>query len=179
MAKFAVIDKKRIGDEKMEMSCKRKRLLVFFILVVVAVGVVPVSVRAKSKGYLFSYKKATAYMGGPAKTLIKKAGNPKSKKVKKSCAYNGKDRTYAYKDFILYTYSNTDNGTEYVNGITFLTNKVSTKEGIRIGSSYSAVKKKYGNGKEQFGIYTYQKGNCKLQIEVTDDKVTNIRYVLK
>jgi hypothetical protein len=138
----------------------------------------PVSVQAKSKGYVFTYKKASAYMGGKAQSLIKKAGKPKSKTVKKSCAYKGKDRTYKYKDFILYTYSDSDNGPEYVNGITFLTDKVSTKEGIKIGSSYDSVKKKYGNAKDQFGVYTYKKGNCKLQIEVTDDEVTNIRYVL-
>jgi hypothetical protein len=148
-------------------------------MVMALVAVCPVSTQAKSKGYVFSYKKSSVYMGGPAKTLIQKAGKPKSKKATKSCAYKGKDRTYAYRDFILYTYSNSDNGTEYVNGITFLTSKVATKEGIRIGSSYSAVKKKYGSGKEQFGVYTYKKGNCKLQIEVTDDEVTNIRYVLK
>lgn len=98
--------------------------------------------------------------------------------MKKSCAYKGKDRTYKYKDFILYTYSNSDKGAEYVNGITFLTSKVSTKEGIRIGSPYSSVKKKYGEVKDRFGVYTYKKGKSKLQIEVTDDVVTNIRYII-
>lgn len=117
-------------------------------------------------------------MGGPAKKFIKKAGKVKSKKVKKSCAFKGKDRTYKYKNFILYTYSNSDKGAEYVNGVTFLTSKVSTKEGIHIGSPLSSVKKKYGNAKEQLGVYTYKKGSCKLQIEVTDDVVTNIRYIL-
>jgi hypothetical protein len=156
----------------------RKWVAVLLVMAML-VTACPVGLQAKSKGYIFTYKKASVYMGGPAKKLIQKAGKPKSKKAEKSCAYKGKDRTYEYKDFILYTYSNSDNGAEYVNGITFLTSKAVTKEGIRIGSSYSAVKKKYGNGKEQFGIYTYQKGNCKLQIEVTDDKVTNIRYVLK
>ena len=99
--------------------------------------------QAKAKGYQFTYKKVTVYMGGPAAKLIKKAGK----------------------------------GTEYVNGITFLTNKVSTKEKIKIGSSYSAVKKKYGNKKDYLGVYTYKKGGSKLQVEVTDDVVTNIRYI--
>lgn len=133
---------------------------------------------AKSKGYVFSYKGVTVSIGGAAKKIIKKAGKPKSKKVKKSCAYKGKDRTYKYKDFILYTYSNSDKGAEYVNGITFLTSKVSTKEGIHIGSTYKSVKKKYGKAKDNFGVYTYKKGKCKLQIEVTDDVVSNIRYII-
>ncbi len=136
------------------------------------------SARAKSKGYVFSYKGATATMDGKANKLMKKAGTPKAKKATKSCAYKGKDYTYKYNDFILYTYSNSDKGKQYVNGITFLTSRVSTKEGIRIGSTLEQVKKKYGKGSEKFGVYTFKKGNCKMQIEITDDEVTNIRYIV-
>ena len=52
------------------------------------------------------------------------------------------DRVYQYEDFILYTYSNSNKGKEYVNGITFLTDKVKTKEGIKIGSTLKQVQKK-------------------------------------
>ena len=95
----------------------------------------------------------------------------------KSWAYDGKDRTYQYKDFILYTYSNSDKGTEYVSGITFRTDKVSTKEGIKIGSTEEEMLEAYGDAKAKYGIYTYQKGKSKLQFEVSDGKVKNIRYV--
>lgn len=155
-----------------------KKLFVFGVLMVLAVYGLPAAAEAKVEGYEFTYKKATVHMGGEAKKLIQKAGKPKNKKVKKSCAYEGKDRTYKYKDFILYTYSNSDHGAEYVNGITFLTSKVSTKEGIHIGSSYRSVKEKYGSAKDRFGVYTYKKGAGKLQIEVTDEVVTNIRYII-
>lgn len=155
-----------------------RKFLVMSLLMALILGGQTAPSRAKQKGYVFSYKGATVSMGGAAKKLLKKAGKPKSKKVKKSCAYKGKDRTYKYKDFILYTYSNSDKGAEYVNGITFLTSKVSTKEGISIGTPYKKVKKKYGKAKDNFGIYTYKKGTCKLQIEVTDDVVTNIRYII-
>ena len=154
------------------------RIMSLVLLMALVICAVPMKAEAKSKGYKFKYKKVTVYMGGPAKKLIKKAGKPKSTKVKKSCAFKGKDRTYKYKNFILYTYSNSDNGPEYVNGITFLSTKVSTKEGIHIGSSFDEVKAKYGNGTDNFGVYTYKKGKCKLQIEVTDDKVTNLRYIM-
>lgn len=133
--------------------------------------------QAKSAGYQFTNKKVTISMHSNAKKFLKKAGTPLKKKVTKSCAYDGKDRTYTYKDFILYTYSNSNNGPEYVNGITFLTSNVKTKEGIKIGSTLQDVKKKYGTVKDNFGIYTYKKGKCKLQIEITDGKVTNLRYV--
>ena len=134
--------------------------------------------KAKDKGYQFTYNKVTIYMGGPAKDFIKKAGKPVSYKESKSCAYKGKDRTYQYDDFILYTYSNSDKGAEYVCGITFLTNKVQTKEGIKIGTDQKNITKKYGKAKAKYGIYTYKKGNSKIQIEVTNKKVSNIRYVL-
>lgn len=160
----------------------RKRVAAIGMSLVLAVGILsvkvsPVTARAAAKEFKFTYKKATVQIGGAAKKLIKKAGKPIKKTAKKSCAYKGKDRTYKYKDFILYTYSNSDNGPEYVNGITFLTSKVSTKEGIRIGSAYSSVKSKYGKGKDVFGIYVFKKGKSKLQIEVADDKVKNLRYI--
>ena len=138
-----------------------------------------VNLQAASKGYIFTYKGANVRMGGKAKKLIKKAGEPEKKKVSKSCAYDGKDRTYQYKDFILYTYSKKDDGSEYVNGITFLTNQVVTKEGIRIGSSLEDVEKAYGKVKQELGVYNYVKGSCRLQIMVTDGKVSNIRYQKK
>lgn len=159
----------------------KKKAVVSGLGLVLAAGILaaasPVTARAASKEFRFTYKKATVRIGGPAKKLIKKAGKPVKKKAKKSCAYKGKDRTYKYRDFILYTYSDSDKGPEYVNGITFLTSKASTKEGIHIGSNFSRVKQKYGKGKNSFGIYTYKKGKSKLQIEVTGDKVTNIRFI--
>lgn len=137
----------------------------------------PVPVMAASNGYKFTYKGVTVSMHKKAKKLIKKAGTPVSKKSSKSCAYDGYDRTYKYEDFILYTYSKSDKGAEFINGITFLTDKVSTKEGIKIGSSYDDVVEAYGRGSSNYGVYTFKKGKCSLQMEIKDGKVANIRYV--
>lgn len=158
-------------------NCRLGKRILAIMLLVAVVGMVYAPVQAKTRGYVFSYKGVTVGMHEQAKKFLQKAGKPGAKKVKKSCAYDGKDRTYKYKDFILYTYSNSDQGDEYVNGITFLTNKVSTKEGIKIGSSLDQVIQKYGKAKDNFGVYTYKKGKSKLQIEVTDDVVSNIRYI--
>lgn len=151
--------------------------LTLVIALCLMMSIMTVPAKAKSKGFLFKYKGVTVGMHDKAKKLIKKAGKPIAKKTTKSCAYKGKDRTYKYKNFILYTYSHTNKGTEYINGITFLNNKVSTKEKIKIGSTLKSVNKKYKNGKESFGIYTFKKAKSKLQIEITDDVVTNIRYI--
>ena len=106
------------------------KLAVVCLTAVVAIGGVSMPASAKSKGYVFKYKGVSVTMNGAAKKLIKKAGKPSKKTVKKSCAYKGKDRTYTYKDFQLKTYSKTNNGAEYVSEIRFRSNKAVTKEGI-------------------------------------------------
>ena len=159
----------------MKKSIFAKIITVIMAIVLVAGGV-SFPAKAAAKGYQFKNKGVTIAMHDAAKKFIKKAGKPEKTKVTKSCAYKGKDRTYQYQDFILYTYSNSDKGAEYVNGIVFRTSNVSTKEGIKIGSSEADMIKKYGKGTSRFGIYTYKKAKCKLQFEVTDGKVTNIRY---
>ena len=153
-----------------------KKIGVMALVLVLAVSALPQNSEAAA-GYKFKYKGVKVSMHGKAAKLIKKAGKPIKKTVKKSCAYKGKDRTYKYKDFILYTYSHTDNGTEYVNGITILTNKLSTMEKIKIGSTETQLKSKYGKGKAKFGIYTYKKGKSKIQFAISAKKVKNIRYV--
>lgn len=160
---------------------KMTGILMIVVLMIGFYSVIPSGCRveAAGKGYCFTYNKVTVSMDKKAAKFIKKAGEPVAVKVKKSCAYKGKDRTYQYQDFILYTYSNSNNGPEYVNCITFLTDQVKTKEGIKIGSTLEEVTDTYGKGKENFGVYTFTKGTSKLQIEITDDIVSNIRYISK
>jgi hypothetical protein len=140
-------------------------------------GVFSPAVEAASKGYQFKANGATISMNGKAANFIKKAGEPQKKKTKKSCAYNGKDRTYQYEDFILYTYSKTNKGAEYVNGVTFRTDKVETKEGIKIGSTEDEMLEAYGDATPKYGVYTYKKGKSKLQFTVDEGTVTKIRYL--
>jgi hypothetical protein len=152
-------------------------MFVVCLLAIVLAGSLAMPVQAASKGYQFKWKGVTISMHGKAKKFIKKAGKAQKTKASKSCAYDGKDRVYQYKDFILYTYSKSDEGAEYVNGITFRTSKAATKEGIKIGSTEEEVLETYGDATPSFGVYTYKKGKSKLQIEVDDGKVVNIRYV--
>lgn len=156
-----------------------KRMAAFCLAVVVFLGSVHV-VQAAPKGYGFTYKRVTVYMHGSAKKLLEKAGRPKSKSESQSCAYDGMDRTYTYKDFVVKTYSKSKNGTEYINSIVLLTSKVSTKEGVKIGSSKNDVIDAYGRATPKFGVYTYTKGKCKLMVEMgSNDKVSKITYLAK
>ncbi len=159
---------------KKELGRWVSRLIILALVVVMLGGV---KTEAASKGYVFKYKGVSVTMKGNAAKLIKKAGKPLKKKESKSCAYKGMDRVYQYKNFILATYSKSKKGKQYVNGIKFRTKKVATKEGIRLGSSLNDVFAKYGQKKGKFGVYTYKKGKCKLQFEITDGKVTTIQYV--
>lgn len=161
------------------MNHLKKKLLGITVILAVLVSASAVPVQAAPKGYIFKYKKVSASMHGKAAALMKKAGQPVSQNRSKSCAYDGLDSTYVYKDFILTTYSHSVKGEQYINSITLRTDKVATKEGIKIGSPYNAVVKKYGKAKDNLGVYTYTKGKSKLQIEVTEDEVTKITYVAK
>lgn len=158
---------------------KVKKIVVAMLVVLCLISLQSSEVFAASKGFVFKYKKVSVQMNGRADKLLKKAGKPLSAKKSKSCAYKGLDGVYIYTDIIVRTYSNSDKGEEYINSIVFRTDKVKTKEGIKIGSSYNDVVKKYGKGKENFGVYTYVKGQSKLQIEMEDDKVKQITYLAK
>lgn len=156
-----------------------KRMVAFCLVAVVLLGSVNV-VQAAPKGYGFTYNRVTVYMNSKASKFLEKAGTPKSKSESKSCAYDGMDRTYTYKDFIVKTYSKSKNGAEYINSIVLRTSKVSTKEGIKIGSSKNDVIDAYGRATARFGVYTYTKGKCKLMIEMdSKDKVSSITYLAK
>lgn len=149
-------------------------LLLVFSLVA---GLSVTSVDAAS-GYKFKNKGVSITIGSNARRFIKKAGKC-TRTAKKSCAYNGEDITYKYDNFTLTTYSTKKGGKEYVNSITFTNSKVSTKEGIKIGSTEKQVKKKYKKAKENFGVYTATKGKSKIIITVDDGVVSAIKYVSK
>ena len=119
-------------------------------------------------------------MGSKAKSFIKKAGKALKTKRKKSCAFEGLDRIRWYDSFILYTYSNSKKGAEYVNGVTFRNSSAVTKEGIHIGSSEADMTRAYGNSPANGdGVHFYRKGKTLLQIQVKSGTVSAIRYILK
>lgn len=157
----------------------KRMMAVVLVLALVAPVVVKTDSDAAAKGFYFKNAGVSITMGSKAAKFIKAAGKPKSTKVTKSCAYKGLDRVRKYKNFILYTYSNSKNGAEYVNGITFTASSAKTKEGIKIGSTEAAMKKAYGEATPIMNVCTYTKGKSVLNIQVKNGKVTNLQYVLK
>lgn len=166
----------------MKTGFKRVIAEVIMTAMVLSGLIIPQNTRAKSAGYLFKYKGVSVSADSAAKKLISKAGKPQKKQVKKSCAYDGKDRIYQYKDFWLSTYSKSNDGPEYVQQIKFRNAKVKTKEGIKIGSKEANIVKKYGKGYDQTdklisNAYVYKKGNCTLKLSVKNGKVSGIVYL--
>ncbi len=172
------------AEKRMEMKVIMKKVMAVCMMAAVICTSLSVSqaAEAKSKGYLFKYAGVSVSADSPAKKLIRKAGKPQKKQVKKSCAYDGKDRIYQYKNFWLSTYSKTNNGPEYVQQIKFRNGKVKTKEGIKIGSKEADIVKKYGKRYDEADqlinhAYVYKKGNCTLKINVKNGKVSGISYL--
>lgn len=168
-------DKRRTEGKRMKMRrCRLVALILALALVLPMIS--DAKIEAKS-GYYFKNAGVKVTMGSAAKKFIKKSGKPISVKKKKSCAFKGYDRIRKYSSFILYTYTNTKTGPEYVNGVTFLTASAKTAEGIGIGSTSKQVKKAYG--KASNGLNTFSKGKTKLMIIIGNGKVSAVRYVMK
>ena len=156
-----------------------KKIIITSLLLVAVLFTTTTFAEAAPKGYAFKNAGVTAYMHGEAATLIKKSGKVEKKKVTNSCAYDGQDITYEYKNFTLVTYTNKKGGTEYIQTIKFKNNKVKTDKGIKIGSKKADMTKQYGKGEyNKFsGVYTYKKGKMAIQFTVKNNKVTAIEYV--
>ena len=164
---------------KKEMRRILKSAVVFLLVMSMVAPLIFTTKSEAAKGYYFKYSDVSVTMGSKAKKLIKAAGKPLAMKKKKSCAFKGYDRTRQYTDFILYTYTNSKKGAEYVNGITFRTSAVKTKEGIGIGSSKQDVVNAYGKSPNEFGMVMCTKGKTKLQIKIDNNKVSALRFLLK
>lgn len=161
----------------------RNVICVALALVLASAATITVSTEAQaaSKGYFFKYEKTKATPGKAAAKFIKAAGKAKSSKKANSCATKGYDYTYEYDDFKLGTYTTTKTvgAKEYVSYIELTSDKVSTAEGIKIGSSESLVKSKYKTAKKNFGVYTAIKGNTKITIAIDNGKASEIKIMKK
>ncbi|MEY8333204.1 hypothetical protein AALB53_08870 [Lachnospiraceae bacterium 47-T17] len=156
----------------------KKLTLGVLVCVMLATAFMPLNVQAKSKGYGFKYSGKTYYMDDKADKLLEKLGDYEKRSKKKSCAYDGEDITYTYKNLKVKTYSNRRGGQEYIQSIMFRTDKVQTAEGIKIGSDEDDVKDAYNKrAKAVAGRYTFKKGKMSLVITVKNEKVTAVSYI--
>lgn len=129
----------------------------------------------KEEGYVFHHNGTAVVMNADAAPILAALGEPNSYTEEASCAFSGLDKTYFYGNFYLQTYPQGDK--DYVYGVWFADDSVSTDEGVYVGMAKADVEKAYGadafNGSN---AYVLTKGKTTLTIIIKDDVVSSIQY---
>lgn len=108
---------------------------------------------------------------------IKNGQTPDISKVK-GCAMYGFDHIYTYDDIEINANIKEDES-EVIYSVFFIGDKVSTPEGIKIGSSVNEMLDAYGDDYDEFnGVYTYTGVGVFLTIQTNKDVVTSIEYTM-
>lgn len=131
---------------------------------------------AVAEAYVFSYQGTEIPMNAPAAPIVEKLGEALSYFEAESCAFQGIDRTYTYSGIQINTYPLEE--TDYISSVLFTDDSVSTPEGLEIGSSREDMIAAYGEDYvEEYGQYTYTKGDSQISILLEDGTVTAIEYL--
>lgn len=127
---------------------------------------------AAGDAYGLTYKGVVITPGMEAEAAIAAlgAGYVKSPDIQ-SCAFNGIETSYDYKDFVLFV-DNRD-GKNKINTIDVRTASVDCN-GVKIGSTLDDVRKAFGNptSEELYGL-CYEKNNTQIQFIATDEKTVS------
>lgn len=92
-----------------------------------------------------------------------------------SCAFEGTDNVYTYKDLEITTAK--VNSKETIYSVLLLNDEISTTEGVKISDEKSKMLEVYGNNYEEQGAKcTYTKGDVQLSFIVENDVITSIEY---
>ena len=128
-------------------------------------------------GFVFNYNGVEIALHANAAPIVAALGEAKSYTESASCAFEGLDKTYYYGSFYMDTYPVGDE--DYVFGVWFADDSVSTEEGIYIGATKAEVENAYGaenfNGSN---AYIVTKGDCSLTVILEDDIVTSVQYTV-
>lgn len=129
--------------------------------------------------YTFKSGQTEIAMGAEAAPVITALGAPiKDVFETDSCAYQGKDKVYTYRDFEVSTFPK--DGKECISAVIVTGSSAATPEGISIGSKAADVTKTYGASDGKYGIYRYTKGQTELTFYTTQDgSVEEIEYIYK
>ena len=117
-------------------------------------------------------------LNGAADEVLEALGEPLDYRESKSCLYDGYDKTYTYQDVVIIT--SPIQGKEVITAITVLSDKVSNKLGVGIGSSVENVKAAYGTDSLEITEYCcIWEGEFGVAFYLADGVVTEIEiYVL-
>jgi len=129
----------------------------------------------EKKTFSFEYNGKTVNIGEDWSLVNKKLGDYESMFVSESCAYQGTDRFYYYKDFEIMT-SEID-GKEILTNIYIGKENVKAVNGICLGMGLSEVAKNMGPAdKSTEKALIYYGNNVNVQISLQNDKVIGVEY---
>ncbi len=137
-------------------------------------GSAPAS-QANTGTYGLTFKGVLLTPGMETEKAIKALGEGYVLNSVDSCAFNGKESTYDYKEIVIYT--DDHDGTDKINTIDVRDPSVDCG-GVKIGSTLDDVKKVYGEptSEESYGL-SYVKDHTQIQFIFADgDKLTSIMY---
>ncbi|MCX4249593.1 MAG: hypothetical protein OSJ65_07545 [Bacilli bacterium] len=94
-----------------------------------------------------------------------------------SCALEGMDHVYKYED--LEITANVKDGKETIYSVYFITENVTTPEGVKIGDSKTKLLETYGSDfQDDVSLITYtsDNGKVKLNFQIENNTVSGIEY---
>ncbi|MBQ8431914.1 MAG: hypothetical protein IJX28_03425 [Clostridia bacterium] len=131
---------------------------------------------AQDVTYTFAVGSTTVAIDAPAASLLEALGAWSDYAESPSCAFEGMDKVYTYASFELETYCL--GGVDYIAAVHLLDDSVTTRKGIRIGSTAQEVLDAYGTPASQSdAAIVYTATGMKLQFLLRDGVVTNIQYL--
>ena len=117
-------------------------------------------------------------MQDAAQPVLEKLGEAVNVQQIPSCAFDGVETTYFYGSFYLTTYPG--EAGEVIASVWFVDDSLATGEGVRIGDSREAVEDTYpGLTVSGDNAVEILRGNTKLVILLTEDRVSSIQYQLQ
>ena len=123
--------------------------------------------------FIFTSNGVEVKMNAEADPIVEALGEPVSSYEAPSCAFQGTDYIYTYDGFQINTYPLND--VNYVSSVVLISDAVSTPEGLEIGGTLEDMVAAYGEDyTEEYGMYTYTRGDSQLAVLIGDGAITSI-----
>lgn len=125
--------------------------------------------------FVFTSNGVEIKMNAEADPIVEALGEPVSTFEAPSCAFQGTDYIYTYDGFQINTYPLND--VNYVSSVVFMSDAVSTPEGLEIGKTKDDMIAAYGEDyTEEYDQYTYTRGDSQLVVLIEDGYISSIEY---
>lgn len=130
----------------------------------------------ETSAFVFTSNGVDVTMNAEADPIVAALGEPISTFDAPSCAFQGTDYVYTYDGFQLNTYPLND--VNYVSSVVLTSDAVATPEGLEIGGTMEDMIAAYGEDyTEEYGMYTYTRGDSQLAVLIGDGAITSIEYL--